>query len=151
MKICYNLVFSDKNLKTKNLCEADFNDFKNKFPQIAELLLDPEKLTKDVKLMEKVQLDSWQSTANVIMNTLWKFKGANIFHYPVNPEKLGIRIILKESLIILILLRSQWILELLKRSSIIIYMIMSRIFLMICHWFSIIADYITVLRVWLVK
>lgn len=89
MKICYKLVFSDKNLETENLTLSKFKTFQENFPQIAELLLNPEKLTKDVALMEKVQLDNWQTTANLIMGNLWKFKGANIFHYPVNPEKLG--------------------------------------------------------------
>jgi lipopolysaccharide biosynthesis regulator YciM len=89
MKVSYKLVFSDPNLQTKNLLDDEFKKFQEDYPQIADLLLNPEKLTKDVSLLEKVQLDNWQTTANLIMGNLWKFKGANIFHLPVNPQKLG--------------------------------------------------------------
>ena len=80
---------SGKDLTTKNITEADFKEFSKKFPRIAEMLLTPEKLTKDLELMGKIQIESWQLTAMDILNMLWKFKGANVFQAPVNPEKLG--------------------------------------------------------------
>lgn len=93
MKLGYKLVFSNNSLFSKDISEGDFKQFKLDFPQIAEFLLNPEKLTSDQELMEKIQLDNWQTTALFIMNTLWKIKGANVFHSPVNPEKLGKRLI----------------------------------------------------------
>ena len=89
VKLGYKLVFSTKDLKSKDISEADFELFKKEFPLIAEFLLKPEKLTSDQELMEKIQLDNWQTTALHIMTTLWKIKGANVFHNPVDPVKLG--------------------------------------------------------------
>lgn len=71
------------------MTKKQFNEFTNQYPNIAKILENPEILTKDMKLMEKVQLDSWQTTALLIMGHIWKCKGANVFHNPVNPEKLG--------------------------------------------------------------
>lgn len=90
VKLGYKLVFTDKTLNCKDISEDDFKLFISEFPQIAEFLLKPEKLTSDQELMEKIQLDNWQTTALHIMATLWKIKGANVFHVPVNPDKLGI-------------------------------------------------------------
>jgi hypothetical protein len=90
VKLGYKLVFTDKTLNSKDISEEDFKLFTSEFPQIAEFLLKPEKLTSDQELMEKIQLDNWQTTALHIMATLWKIKGANVFHVPVNPQKLGI-------------------------------------------------------------
>lgn len=83
------MVFSTPKLQSKDISETDFKNFKQLYPQIAEILLNPEKLTSDQELMEKIQLDNWQTTALHIMSALWKIKGANVFHSPVNPEKLG--------------------------------------------------------------
>ena len=88
-KVGYKLVFSGKDLTTKNITEADFKEFSDKFPRIAAILLNPERLTKDLELMEKMQIESWQTTAVHILTRLWKFKGSNVFQAPVNPEKLG--------------------------------------------------------------
>lgn len=84
------MVFSTGDLQSKDISEADFKRFTTEYPQIAEILLNPEKLTSDQELMEKIQLDNWQTTALLIMTTIWKTKNANVFHSPVNPVKLGI-------------------------------------------------------------
>ena len=89
VKLGYKLVFTKDNLESKDISEFDFKNFKLEHPQIAEILLNPEKLTSDQELMEKIQLDNWQTTALHIMSTLWKIKNANVFHAPVNPVKLG--------------------------------------------------------------
>lgn len=91
VKVGYKLIFSNPSLESKDISELDFKNFKLDFPQIAEILLNPEKLTSDQELMEKIQLDNWQTTALHIMSALWKIKGANVFHSPVNPVKLGIK------------------------------------------------------------
>ena len=88
-KVGYKLIISDIDLTTKNITETDFKEFSEKFPHIAEILLNPKRLTKDLELMEKMQIESWQTTAVHILNRLWKFKGSNVFQTPVNPEKLG--------------------------------------------------------------
>lgn len=90
MKIGYKIVISDENLKTKEITAANFKDFQKTYPKIAEILLNPDKLMSDQNLLEQIQLDSWQSTAFNILTAVWKFKGAKLFHTPVNPEKLGI-------------------------------------------------------------
>lgn len=86
----YKIVYSDSSLQENSMTVKDFENFSLKFPQIAKILMNPDILTQNVDLMQKVQLDSWRSTAILIMDNLWKFKASNVFHAPVNPVKLGI-------------------------------------------------------------
>lgn len=89
IKLTYKLVFSDITLKQLDVNNSEFKSFSQQYPQIAQLLKNPDKLTNNHNLMETIQLDNWQNTALMILNALWKLKGANIFHQPVNPIKLG--------------------------------------------------------------
>lgn len=114
-KNLYKIVYSDASLQETCMTGKDFENFALKFPQIAKILKDPETLTKNKNLMEKAQLESWQSTAILIMGNLWKFKSANVFHAPVNPVKLGM-INSQGFQIISTSLRIQWISARFKRS-----------------------------------
>ena len=69
--------------------EKGFKEFTEKFPEIANLLKNPEKLLENDILKDKIKNENWQDVALLILSSLWKFKGANVFHQPVNPEKLG--------------------------------------------------------------
>ena len=76
-----------KKLNINDLAKDNFEKFKLKFPQLANMLLNPELLKEHASVNNE---DSWQSICMNIMNLLWKMKGAAIFHRPVEPEKLGI-------------------------------------------------------------
>lgn len=89
MKLGYKLVFTHGDLLSRDIKEADFRMFEEQFPQIAALLLKPEKMMNDQEFMENVQLEKWQTTAAYILNQVWKMKSANVFHSPVDPTRLG--------------------------------------------------------------
>lgn len=89
VKLGYKLVFTKEDLLSKDIKESDFRIFEEKYPQIAELLLKPEKMINDQNFMENVQLEKWQTTAANILNQVWKMKSANVFHTPVDPIRLG--------------------------------------------------------------
>ena len=40
---------------------------------------------------EDLKNDSWEKIAKKLMNTLWKYKDADLFHRLVDPEELNIR------------------------------------------------------------
>jgi hypothetical protein len=89
MKFQYHIVLSGSSLKEKTLTIKEFQDFKAEFPQIGEILLNPDMLSKKLSDMTKDLLEDWRTTALLILNSLWKFKGAQIFHDPVDPVKLS--------------------------------------------------------------
>ena len=41
-------------------------------------------------LMDKLKKDTWRTIALKIISNLWKAKGGNFFHEPVDPVKLNI-------------------------------------------------------------
>jgi len=87
LKAHYRLVFTDELGETRHLTTEEFEEFRKTYPQISEMILDPSKIPAN-KLEEDPE--GWESTAESIINSIWKLKGAHIFHKPVNPEKLGI-------------------------------------------------------------
>ena len=89
-RVSYKLIFTDKLLNSTDVSEADFGKFREQHPLVAELLLNPEKLDANHEVMDKLQRENWQTVATQLLNTLWKTKGANIFHAPVDPVKLNI-------------------------------------------------------------
>lgn len=82
---------SDFSLKEKSLTAKDFQDFKAEFPQIAEILLNPDSISKKLSGVGEDLLDDWRTSAMLVLNSLWKFKGAQIFHDPVDPVKLSMK------------------------------------------------------------
>lgn len=90
VKIAYKIQFTDSHLKSRDLFETDFERFRQEFPQLAEIILNPELLYTNPTVQAKVSQENWQSAAMQLMNAVWKIKNANIFHYPVDPVKLNI-------------------------------------------------------------
>lgn len=55
------------------------------------MLLNPdENITKEM-IDEAKQRDNWERSAKKILNNLWKFKGAYIFHNKVDTAKLDLK------------------------------------------------------------
>lgn len=73
-----------------DLSEADFEQFKLKFPLIAKLIMSPDLLSKSLIISNKVTQENWQSAAQQLLSAVWKIKEAVIFHAPVDIYKLGI-------------------------------------------------------------
>ncbi len=74
----------------KTISKTDFKEFQKKFPNIAKILLNPEKILNNEDILMKLKKDVWQSVGHKIMHALWKSKGAMVFHEEVDPEKLQI-------------------------------------------------------------
>lgn len=91
MKNNYRIILSDASLKENILTVKEFEEFSDKFPEIAELLLNPDNFKEQLNDMEKDEVGDWQNTAILILDSLWKYKGSNIFHSPVDPVRLGMR------------------------------------------------------------
>ncbi len=62
-KLVKNEFFNQK-LVSKDLTEKDFQDFKNQFPVLADILENPDRVYTDEKLISIVEKDPWQSTAD---------------------------------------------------------------------------------------
>jgi hypothetical protein len=90
VRISYKLQFSDSNLNSRDISEAEFDRFKELYPKLAQILLNPELLQTNASLQALVSQESWQAAASQLMSAVWKIKNANIFHAPVDPIKLGI-------------------------------------------------------------
>ena len=85
-KITYKLVLADDSGNVTELTEKDFEKFRNDYPDVANLMLNPEKALS-IHEGEVKEKDSWDKIAKKIMNILWKMKGAFHFHIPVDPLK----------------------------------------------------------------
>ena len=83
------IVFTDKQGNSRELTTEEWEQFKKDYPVVAGYLENPDSIPRD-KIEEENQLEGWESVAGQILNNLWKFKGAQIFHRPVDPIKLGI-------------------------------------------------------------
>lgn len=90
VKISYKLQFSDADLNSRDITEAEFEQFREQYPKLAQILLNPELLNTNTNLQALISQESWQAAASQLMSATWKIKNANIFHYPVDPVKLGI-------------------------------------------------------------
>ena len=85
-KLIYKLVLADDQGNVTELTEQDFEKFRNDYPDVANLILNPEKALP-IQEVEVKERDSWEKIAKKIMNILWKMKGAFHFHTPVDPIK----------------------------------------------------------------
>lgn len=90
-KIAYKLQLTDAmTLNSLELGETEMEEFRQKFPQIARLLAQPELLSSSSSLAAKATQESWQSAASQLLSAAWKIKEAHLFHSPVDVKKLGI-------------------------------------------------------------
>jgi hypothetical protein len=83
------IVFTDRSGNSRELTTEEWEQFKRDYPVVAGYIENPDSIPKD-KLEEDNTLEGWESVASQILNNLWKFKGAQIFHKPVDPIRLGI-------------------------------------------------------------
>ncbi len=83
------LIFTDKQGNSRELTVEEWEQFRREHPIVAGFMDNPDTIPRD-KLEEDGQLEGWESVAMQILNLLWKFKGAYLFHKPVDPIKLGI-------------------------------------------------------------
>ena len=89
-KIAYKLVYTDEQGNSVDVSAEEFENFKEKFPQIASLILNPEESITEQMLSQISESESWEKVAKKILNFLWKLKGGSLFHIPVDPVKLNI-------------------------------------------------------------
>jgi hypothetical protein len=90
-KFCLT-VFKDGIYQEVN--EQEYNEFKELCPLVAQIL-------EDNTLLQKVPLPAlkdynsplyeyWDKAAKRLINSLWRCPSAQIFHNPVDPDRLGI-------------------------------------------------------------
>ena len=89
-KISYKLVYTDDFGKSTELTNADFEKFREKYPQIAEIMLKADSLINENLIKENKEKETWEKVAKRILNNVWKLKGAFYFHSPVDPVRLKI-------------------------------------------------------------
>lgn len=89
-KISYKLVYTDDFGKSTELTNADFENFKEKYPQIAEMMLKADSMISENLIKENKEKETWEKVAKKILNNVWKLKGAFYFHSPVDPIRLKI-------------------------------------------------------------
>ena len=78
----------------QEVTDEEFLDFKRQCPEVAEIL-------EDTSLLHQIPLpklpdsntplyDCWDKAAKRLINSLWRCSSAQIFHNPVDPDRLGI-------------------------------------------------------------
>jgi len=74
------------------LTSSDLEEFQKLNPEVFDLLNNPEELENiDKDSSDSIKFpEAWEKIAKKIMNSLWKFKEAEIFLKPVDPIDLGI-------------------------------------------------------------
>jgi len=87
VKQCYRLVYTDEKGESREYTQKDFEMFKEEYPDIAKLLQNPLSIAPEA-LDQNNEAEEWHSVCTQIFNTVWKSKGANIFHKPVDTVKL---------------------------------------------------------------
>jgi len=90
VRISYKLQFADSALNFRDITEEEFENFKEQFPKLAEVILNPELLTTNPSIQSKINQENWQAAATQLITAVWKIKNAMIFHAPVDPVKLNI-------------------------------------------------------------
>eukprot|EP01017_Pseudomicrothorax_dubius_P027379 TRINITY_DN3145_c0_g5_i1.p1 TRINITY_DN3145_c0_g5~~TRINITY_DN3145_c0_g5_i1.p1 ORF type:complete len:575 (+),score=82.61 TRINITY_DN3145_c0_g5_i1:309-2033(+) len=90
-RIAYRLVRVDEGGGMAEIGLSDFEKFKEKYPEVAMYILNPDKLLEGAAPLEYTEEKiGWQKLARRVLGMLWKMKGAYLFHHPVDPVRLGI-------------------------------------------------------------
>ena len=79
-KIDYKLYFTQNDKDSKECKEYDFIEFQKQYPEIAQLLMNPELIEKIPNLLDLIEKNNWKKNAMKIINNLWKIKSSSIFH-----------------------------------------------------------------------
>jgi len=86
------MVFKDGNYE--EITSEELDKLKSKCPLVAQLLNNPTQVDdiSDPDLAEENTplYDNWEKAAKRLLNTLWRTNSAQIFHNPVDPDRLGI-------------------------------------------------------------
>jgi len=75
----YKLVFTDNDGNSKELTQQKFEEFKQQYPDIAGIMLNPENGMSQELLSRTKEKDNWRKLAKKIINNLWKIKGCYLF------------------------------------------------------------------------
>ena len=89
-RFTFKLQFTDDKLNSTDVSESEFDQFKSRFPQLAEVLMNPELLNTNPNLAARANQENWQIAAQQLLSAVWKLKEAVIFHHPVDVTRLGI-------------------------------------------------------------
>ena len=90
VRISFKLQYTNPDLTTRDLTDADFEAFSKEHPNLSELLLNPDLLAFNPEIRELATKETWQSVAGQLMTAVWKVKSASYFYAPVDYEKLCI-------------------------------------------------------------
>ena len=89
-KTAFKLQYTDANLNSVDLGEAELEEFRQKYPLVARLLANPELLATSPNLSAKATQENWQAAALLLLGAAFKIKEAHLFLQPVDVKKLGI-------------------------------------------------------------
>lgn len=78
----------------QEISEQELEQFKEFCPLVAKLMEDPQLLGQiqlpGNELQNSPLYDSWEKAAKRLINGLWRSNSAQIFHNPVDPDRLKI-------------------------------------------------------------
>lgn len=78
----------------QEISDAEFEEFKKMCPMVAQIIEEPSLMTNitmpDQELQDSPLYDNWEKAAKRLMSSLWRSNSAQIFHNPVDPDRLGI-------------------------------------------------------------
>ena len=87
----YKLFTANSDFSLTEFDTEKFAELKRNFPQIADLLLNPDKINdSEHPLFNEMEKEHWTATAMELLIMVKKAKGAKVFHAPVDYIKLGI-------------------------------------------------------------
>ncbi|CAK73818.1 unnamed protein product (macronuclear) [Paramecium tetraurelia] len=89
-KQAYKLMFTDEYGNLQEITSSEFSKFQQQYPQIANLIINADELIDDNVLNSMKDDDIWEKVAKKVLQILWKAKGAQLFHNPVDEKKYGI-------------------------------------------------------------
>ncbi|CAD8058930.1 unnamed protein product [Paramecium primaurelia] len=89
-KQAYKLMFTDEYGNLQEVTQSEFARFQQQYPQIANLIINADDLIDDNVLNSIKDDELWEKVAKKVLQILWKAKGAQLFHNPVDQKKYGI-------------------------------------------------------------
>ncbi|CAD8089289.1 unnamed protein product [Paramecium sonneborni] len=89
-KQAYKLMFTDEYGNLQEVSSSEFVKFQQQYPQIANLIINADELIDENVLNTMKDDELWEKVAKKVLQILWKAKGAQLFHNPVDEKKYGI-------------------------------------------------------------
>lgn len=75
----YKLVYTDDKGSSRELTQQQYEEFKQKYPKIAELLINPDDNISDEMIQLTKSKETWEKTAKKLMQQIWKSKNSYLF------------------------------------------------------------------------